>query len=176
MTGPVASPDKIWDCIHGLLTQIARSQDADATMAAVAMVYVCIDTLTFLSIPSSQTSQTRTDFIAWFDTYLKAESSQAYQYRGIYAARCGILHAFTAEADLHRKDLDIIMFGYADNGPHVFNPAVSPRLAIISVAVLVHDLAKAIQSFLEACKSDAALRARVESRLPMVYATLPFPQ
>jgi len=170
--------EKLWGSINGLMTEIARSQDADATMAAVAMVYITIDTLSFLSMPTNQTAQTRRDFTAWVDAYLKADAAQAYQYRGIdvYAARCGLLHAFGAEAEQHRKDPSIIMFGYADNGPHMFNPSVSPRFAIISLAVLVHDLAKAVEAFLRACMADTDLKARVETRLPAIYATLPFPQ
>jgi hypothetical protein len=130
--------------VMNLLHEIARCQNADANVAAVAMVYVCIDTMAFLAMPADQMTQGKTDFITWVDNYLKADPSQPYQYRGIdvYAARCSLLHAFSAETEAHRKDPSVRLFGYADNGAHAFNSAESTRLVIISVAVLIHDLSK----------------------------------
>jgi hypothetical protein len=164
---------EILNGVFDLLNEIARCQNADATVAAVAMVYVFIDTMAFLAMPAGQTAQTRKDFISWVDTYLKAESSQRYQYRGldVYAARCSLLHAFSAEADAHRKDPSVSVFGYLDNGPHAFDPAESPRLAMISVAVLIRDLCKATERFVGDWLSDHTLRARVASRLPALYNT-----
>jgi len=131
--------------------------------------------MAFLAMPAGQTTQGKTDFVSWVDTYLKADPSQPYQYRGIdvYAARCSLLHAFSAETEAHRKDPAIRLFGYADNGPHAFNPAESPRLVIVSVAVLIYDLSKAMERFVSAWKVDLDLRARVAARLPALYATFP---
>jgi hypothetical protein len=166
---------EIFNGVFDLLNEIMRCQNADATVAAVAMVYVFIDTMAFLAMPAAQTAQTRKDFIIWVDTYLKAEPSERYQYRGldVYAARCSLLHAFSAEADTHRKDRSVCLFGYTDNGPHAFDPAESTRLAIISVAVLIHDLCKATERFISRWRSDHALRGRVAGRLPALYNTFP---
>jgi hypothetical protein len=160
-----------------LVTEIKKCESAGATAAAVAMAFICVDTMAFLSMPTGQTSQTRADFIAWVDRYLKGHPSQTYQYRGIdvYAARCGLLHAFTAEADLHRRDPAIRMYGYHDGGRHAFNASISPNLVIIGTASFLNDVTIAVGNFLQASTTDADLRARVESRLPMVYATMPFP-
>jgi len=146
-------------------------------MPAVVMAYICIDTMAFLSMPDGQEAQTRSDFIAWVDAYLKAHQDQLYQYRGIdvYAARCAVLHAFGSEADLHRKDPSIILFGYHDGGMHFYNPAIDPRLVIIGTAEFLNDVMIGVSSFLDACKTDQGLRARVEGRLPKVLATFPFP-
>jgi hypothetical protein len=164
---------EILNGVFDLLDEIARCQNADAMVAAVAMVYVFIDTMAFLAMPAGQTAQKRKDFISWVDTYLKAEPSERYQYRGldVYGARCSLLHAFSAEADAHRKDPSVCLFGYTDNGPHAFDPAESTRLAIISVAVLIRDLCKGTEDFVGDWLSDHALRARVASRLPALYNT-----
>ena len=159
-----------------LVAEIKKCEAAGATVAAVAMAFVCIDTMAFLAMPTSQTSQTRSDFIAWVDQYLTAHPSQTYQYRGIdvYAARCGLLHAFTAEADLHRRDQTIRMFVYHDGGQHTFDPSISPTVVVIGTASFLNDVTIAVTNFLQACISNPDLTARVESRLPKVYATLPF--
>jgi hypothetical protein len=144
-------------------------------VAAIAMAYVFIDTMAFLAMPGGQTIQTRKDFISWVDTYLKTDPSQPYQYRGldVYAARCSFLHAFSAEADAHRKDPSVRRFGYSDNGPHAFDPAEPTRLVIISVAFLIRDLCMATERFFCDWASDHALRARVTSRLLALYNTFP---
>ena len=76
------------------------------------MVYVFIDTMAFLAMPAGQMAQTRKDFIGWVDTYLKADPTERYQYRGL---------EFSAEADAHRKDPSVCLFGYIDNGTLVRN-------------------------------------------------------
>jgi len=168
----------MWNAIAGIVAEIKRCESAGATMAAVAMAYVSIDTMAFLSMPSGQTSQTRADFIAWVNAHLKGHPSQPYEYDGtdVYAARCSVLHAFGSEAEMHRKDGTIRKFGYHDGGLHAFNPSVSPNLVIIGVASFLNDVVIAVESFMKACQADASLRGLVEARLPTVLQTMPFPQ
>ena len=109
--------------------------------------------------------------MAWVDTYLKGDPSQPYQYRGldVYAARCAVLHAFSAEAELHRKDPGVRRFGYHDGGHHESHP----HLVLIGIASFVNDIEGAIEAFLVACQNDTDLRARVELRLVKVLQTFP---
>jgi hypothetical protein len=81
-----------------ILREIGRAFDAQATVAALATVYVALDTMAWLACPVGQQSQTRTDFIAWVDKYLTAEPTSDYHYEGIdvYAARCAVLHTYAA--------------------------------------------------------------------------------
>jgi hypothetical protein len=165
----------MWKGVSGLVSEIKRCEATGATTAAVAMAFVCIDTLAFLSLPAGMEKQGRTDFIAWVDTYLKGHESQPYQYRGldVYGARCALLHAFGSEADYHQKYPDAKRFGYHDGGKHAYDPAVDDHLVIIGTASFLNDVIHAVGAFCEACKADGELRARVESRLPRVLATFP---
>ena len=99
--------------ISDLIQEIKNCELAGATMAAVTLCYVCIDTMAFLSMPESQDNTTKTDFIGWVDAHLKSHPNQHYEYRGVdvYAARCAVLHTWGAEADAHRKDPTIRQFG-----------------------------------------------------------------
>jgi hypothetical protein len=168
----------MWQAVTGIVAEIKRCEAAGATMVAVTMAFVGIDTMAFLSMPSGRSSQTREDFVAWVNTYVKGHPSQPYQYDGtdVYAARCAVLHAFGAEAEVHRRNQDIRKFGYHDGGLHAFNPAVSPNLVIIGVASFLNDVVIAVESFTKASEADANLRARVETRLPTVFQTMPFPR
>ena len=173
MTDPTA--ESPWAAITGLIRELRQCTAAGCTKAALALAYICIDTMAYLAMPADQSRQTPQAFIAWVDTYLKADASQPYAYCGVdvYAARCGLLHAFSPEADLHRRDPAIRVFGYHDGGEHVFNPAKAPNLVLIGTASLLNDIVTAIEGFLTACQEDAALRARVETRLPKLLQTYP---
>jgi hypothetical protein len=161
--------------IAGLIQEIKKCQAAGATAAAIAMAYICIDTMAFLALHAGRESQGRDDFITWVDAYLKGEPEQLYQYRGmdVYGARCAFLHAFSSEVNFHQKYPDTKKFGYHDGGSHAFDPLESERDVIIGTASFLNDVVHAVGAFLEACKADPDLRARVESRLPKVLANFP---
>lgn len=165
----------MWAGVSGLIAEIKKCEAAGATTAAVALAFVCIDTMAFLALPAGEDKQGRTDFMAWVDTYLKGDAAQPYQYRGldVYGARCAMLHAYGSEADYHDKYKDAKKFGYHDGGKHAYDPAVDERLVIIGTASFLNDVVHALGAFLEACKADKELRARVEARLPKVLATFP---
>jgi hypothetical protein len=162
----------MWEGVSRLVAEINRCEAGGATTAAVAMAFVCIDTMAFLSLPPENDKQGRADFIDWVDAYLKGHEDQPYQYRGldVYGARCALLHAFGSEADYHQQYPNAKMFGYHDGGKHAYDPAQDEHLVIIGTASFLNDVVHGVGAFCEACKADAELRARVESRLPKVLA------
>ena len=122
----------MWDAIIGIIEEMKKCEEAEAIFAALAMAYVCIDTMAYLSMPESQSEQRRQDFIDWVNTYLRGHPHQPYQYNGIdvYAARCALLHTFGTEAKIHREDPSITMFGYHNGGMHKIDLNISPKLVI----------------------------------------------
>ena len=165
----------MWNAIKGLVDEIKICETAGATTSAVAMAFVCMDTMAYLSLPAGREKQGKDDFIVWVDTYLKGHEDQPYQYRGldIYGARCAMLHAFGSDSDFHEHNRDARKFGFHDGGKHAYDPAVNERLVIIGTASFLNDVVNAVCVFLEVCKEDADLRARVEGRLPNVLAAFP---
>lgn len=141
----------------------------------MTMAFICIDTMALLALPAGQDKQGRVEFIAWVDTYLKGDSAQPYQYRGIdvYGARCAMLHAYGSEVDYHDKYQDAKIYAYYDGGKHAYDPTVNERLVIIGTPSFLNDVVLAVEAFLTACQTDKDLRARVEARLPKVLATYP---
>lgn len=165
----------MWDGVKTLVQEIQICEKAGATSAAVAMAFICVDTMAYLSLPAGRETQTRADFISWVDSYLKGHQDQPYQYRGIdvYGARCAVLHTFGADADFHDRNPDAKKFGYHDGGKHAYDPTVNGGLVIIGTASFLSDVISAVQSFMEVCLQDRDLRERVERRLPKVMANLP---
>ena len=155
-----------------LYREISKAQDADALLAALAMVFVGIDTMAWLALPLGKTSVGRVDFCSWVDAYLKTDASQPYHYVGIdmYAARCALLHSYGSLSDLHKKPNPPKTFGYLDNGPH---RADGSPLVLISIAVLIRDFGGALNTFLQSALHDADLKARIDSRIEALVATMP---
>ena len=165
----------MWAGVSGLIAEIKCCEKAGATTAAVAMAYVCIDTMAFLALPTGQERQGRTEFIAWADKYLRGHPEQPYQYRGldVYGARCALLHAFGSEAGYHQQNPESKKFGYHDGGKHAYDEVQDANLVVIGTASFINDVVCAVGAFAEDCKLDHDLRARVERRLPVILATFP---
>lgn len=165
----------MWKGIMQLVEQIKQCENAGATTAALALTFICFDTMSFLALPAGKEKQGRSDFVEWTDLYLRGHPDQIYQYDGIdvYGARCALLHAFGSEVDFHQNNPDAKIFGYHDGGRHAYNSEINPRLVIIGTASFFNDAVHAVTSFIEKCAEDADLRSRVEARLPRVLATLP---
>lgn len=162
--------------VMGLLQEIIKCQDAGATTATAIMVYLGIDVMAFLSMPAGQARQTRNDFIAWVNEYLRAAPQSTYQYDGrdVYGARCAMVHTYSIEADYHQQNPDVKRFGYHSGGQHAYNPNIDAGLVIIGINSLVHDFTGAVGEFVHAMIADQALRERVSARIPHIVQTFPF--
>jgi hypothetical protein len=166
-----------WQSIIDLVSELKRCDENGITMASIAMAFICIDSLANLGRPIDKEKVTRSDFKLWVDEHLHAHPDQQYQYRGkdVYAARCAFLHTYGSESELHNEDADTVRFAYHDGGNHNYNPSICPGLALIGAKSFVNDVVHAIESFLNKCKGDELLMARVESRISGVLQITPYP-
>ena len=165
----------MYDGIIHFIEELKRCEAGNAKMAAALMVFVGIDTMAFLGLPAGQNAQGKDHFIEWADKYMKAHPDQIYTYTGIdlHAARCAALHCFTAEADFHLRFPGAMRYVFSDGGKHY--SSVDSRLVIIGLPSLINDFVLAVEAFLGDIEADAALRERVEARLPKIYVKRPFP-
>lgn len=144
-------------------------------MGGLALSFICMDTMAYLSRPAGQATHTREEFIAWVNKYLKGHPDHQYQYRGldVYAARCAVLHTYGSEAALHRGDANIKLFAYHDGGRHMHDPHQNPRLVLIGLLSFLNDVRIAVGEFTNDCAADPALRMLVEPRLNSLLTHLP---
>lgn len=158
--------------IFDILQEIKKSFAADALMASLAMIFVGIDAMAWLSLPIDRNSVKRDDFCNWVDAYLKAEPGESYQYAGIdlYAARCALLHTYGSLSDLHVRSNPPKTFGYLDNGPHQTDGS---QIVLISIGLLIEDFRMAVESFLSTVLKDADLKARINKRIPALVTMWP---
>lgn len=74
----------------------------DLNEQALVLLYSAIDRLAWVALESGDV--TKSTFCAWVDKYIDPEESIGCTSTELYAARCGILHAGTAESSLSRKE------------------------------------------------------------------------
>lgn len=55
----------MWKPVTGLIEEIKKCERVGATTAAVAMAYICIDTMAFLALPAGKEKQGPNEFIEW---------------------------------------------------------------------------------------------------------------
>jgi hypothetical protein len=77
--------------------------NAKKQLPALILIYSSIDFLAWLNRPSTRPDVVRSDFISWVDKYLLPNSHLRCSSLDLYAARCGILHSYTAESKLSRE-------------------------------------------------------------------------
>ena len=81
-----------------LTSGIEACMEKKAMIPALVLIYSAIDTTGWLD--STETFSTRNDFIRWVDTYLLKAKQLKCSAIDLYAARCGLLHTFTADSQL----------------------------------------------------------------------------
>lgn len=72
------------------------------TLPGLILLYSAIDIFASLARPASKASVTRDDFIHWVETYMLPGSGLACTAIDLYAARCSLVHTYTAESSLSR--------------------------------------------------------------------------
>jgi hypothetical protein len=69
-------------------------------LSCLVLLYSAIDI--FASLERNRSESTKDAFVRWVDTYMLPNSALQFSAIDLYAARCGIVHAFSAESDLSR--------------------------------------------------------------------------
>ena len=82
--------DSIEDCIS-----------KGRVLSCLTLLYSAIDI--FASLERQPNEGTRGSFLRWVDTYMLPNGALQFSSIDLYAARCGIVHAFSAESDLSRN-------------------------------------------------------------------------
>lgn len=156
--------------VDSICSDIKKVRDSGVLAGTVILILSAIDAMGYLSMPLKQKDVHRNDYIKWVDEYMKTDEEQPYQYRGIdmYGARCGIIHRYGVESSLSEQE-KCKVFAYNNGSKHYYNPAIDKKLVILSIRRLSNDFFKAIEKFLHAAQTDAALKARIDSRILKLF-------
>jgi len=127
---------------------IQLTLNAKKHLPTLILIYSSIDILAWLNRPVTHPDVIRSDFIFWVDKYLLPGSNLNCSSLDLYAARCGIVHSYTAESKLSRegKAKQIwYAWGKAD-ARGLENRIQHAKLDNIAVAVQVEELFNALKS------------------------------
>jgi hypothetical protein len=90
-----------FQAIRQLKDSIEDCVSKGRVLSCLTLLYSAIDI--FASLERQPNEGTRGSFVRWVDTYMLPNSALQFSSIDLYAARCGIVHAFSAESDLSRS-------------------------------------------------------------------------
>jgi hypothetical protein len=155
----------------------ARAEhDAHRSLPSLALVYTIIDILG--SLERVEGEGTRKSFVRWVDSYLLPNAGLPCNALDLYAARCGILHALTPEADLVKKgEARRLAYawgtGSAEDLREIGKRLERSDVVAIHVGDLISGVHEALDRYLSAVSSDAKRLAEIDSRSSQWFAMLP---
>lgn len=161
---------------RGMLPGIAFVVEARCMVSAVTLMFAAVDALAALRRPIGQQDTTRMDFIAWVDRYLNPQRTLDCTAVDLYAARCGVLHTYSAESRLERQGEARRVIYQWRGGPaaDAMHP-MPPNALVISVEQLHEVLIAGVQEFLVDSEMDPHTQSNVEHHLPSLHCYIPWP-
>jgi hypothetical protein len=90
-----------YQAIKQLKDSIEDCMSKGRVLSCLTLLYSAIDI--FASLERQPNEGTRTSFMRWADAYMLPNNALQFSSIDLYAARCGIIHAFSAESDLSRN-------------------------------------------------------------------------
>lgn len=166
------------DPFSQMLNGLDLCWNEDLDIPTLMLLYAGIDILASLGRPADKSRATRVDFIEWVDRYLLPGSGLQCTGRDLYGARCGLLHALSAESSMSVEG-ESRQVWYSTTDDERFQ-AIVERLGqegkVDAVAVnldaLVETFVNAVRRFGQAIEQDPDLAARVESRSRKLFANI----
>jgi hypothetical protein len=147
-------------------------------LPAMLVLYAGIDIMASLDRPESSLEVKRSDFVNWADKYLLPGTQLACSAGDLYAARCGLLHAYIAESRLSLEEkARQIWYAWGDASAEDLQAIIDVADVPTAVAVHVDDLSAAfrlgIERFKRAALDDPERTNRVYDRAFNFFGNLP---
>lgn len=173
----------VWNTINSDLHAVAVLTHNGCVIPAMSLMYSSIDKMAWLS--SATIDHGRTQFMAWVDSYFLPGFASPLAAIDLYAARCGFLHAGTAESKLYRDSKAKQIF--YPTGPRRPQAEVEaevhltlPKLGLTPSDVVVvqcidfsDQWIESMRRFTDAIKADPNLQALTRQRAELQLAIFP---
>jgi hypothetical protein len=169
--------DSMYESLLEVIAVAEYSAEVGAALVSLVLCYSAIDTVSWLA-SSSESESVSKRFQSWVDQYLLAENKNINcTSEELYAARCGMVHTLSSQADLHRrKGVRRISYSWGNVEASLLQTRiVESELADKLVAVHVSDLTAGLRlgtaRFFEDVASDAALQKRILEKSQLFYSS-----
>ena len=164
--------------INDLLQSIDLCFRNQFLLSGLTLLYSTLDIMAWLSQPQSQTDVQRDDFIRWVDKYLLPNTRLSCNVIDLYAARCSIVHSYSAESKLSRNGVARpICYTSGNKDPKRLQDdlnSVEYNAVVIHIDTLFNALKNSIDDFRKDINSNIELAERVFGRSETkFYSILP---
>jgi hypothetical protein len=158
-----------------LLRAAEQALGAKHTVAALVLIYATIDIMG--SLERAKDEGTRKAFVRWADAYLLPRDELPCTALELFAARCGVLHTLTANADLTRQGrARRILYSWGTARAEDLRE-ISRRLKKDVVGIHIGDLRTAVEQAILRYRRDLeanpARAAAVQQQLSQWFTFLP---
>jgi hypothetical protein len=154
--------------------------DNRRNLPALILIYTGIDICSWLNRPVNKQDVTRDDFIFWTDTYLSPVEKVKCTAIDLYAARCSLVHSYTAVSHLTRGNkAKQAVYAWGNKGTQplqaLFDISTSPNFVVIHIDALFSAFKNGVERFLFDIEQDASLRLRVLERNKQIFLNQSWP-
>lgn len=173
------SKDILKDNFGELLIVIEKCLGDKHFLPGLTLLYAHIDIAASLNRPDSKSESTRKDFKNWVDEYLLPDSNLNCTADDLYAARCGLLHAYMAESrDSREGKARQIFYAWGTADDAILQGRLQSK-GLDSVALVIHIDAlftafrAAIDRFMKSLSSDQQKSQLVYERARKYFKNIP---
>ena len=169
MVGNVAETQS-QDLISSIELCLARGYVAPSLM----LIYATMDIMAWLDRDEGHMDVQRGDFVKWVEKYVLPGSGLSCTATDLYAARCSLIHSYSAESRLSREgqaNETYYAWGTADEGDlqRRIDLAGSRNARAVHVEELLGALKQGVASFI----ADASQSRLIEDRAQKLFANMP---
>ena len=169
--------DEIVNGERGILRGVEVCLKHECLVSGVSLIFSAIDALSALTWPKSQPDTDREVFKKWVTKYLQPESYLNCNADDLYAARCGVLHTYTADSRESRNHKARPIVYQWQDGPRADASTPLPKdTLIVRVEALHNSFKTAISKFLTDCELEPPVRDCVKHHLPSLLCYAPWPR
>jgi hypothetical protein len=163
--------------IEKLLHAIHVCLDKELILPSLLLLYAGIDIMASLCRPESHEFVKQEDFLNWTDEYLLPDSGLPCGAIDIFAARCSLLHSYTAESKLSRdRKAKRLFYTYGEADVEKYQKRLDEK-HIDAIAISANDLVSAfcdsIIHLQNELSNDPHLSSLVNKRSSNFFFTAP---
>ncbi len=169
------SKDPIINSINeGMLRDINICIDNECFRAAIILIFVGIDAMSYMDRPEVSKYNDSTDFKNWIKKYFHVFGETIITPEEWFAARNAIVHTYGAYSKLH-KEQNVRVLGYlVKSHTHIrYNSVKSKELILVDILAMRDAFSKGVYSCLTEAFSDSNRKQIMEDRLKELIILYP---
>lgn len=164
-------PDNVYRALTDVITVAGETIRQSVHLPSLILLYSCIDAVGWLGSDDSNphADATADTFTAWVERYLFSQRPLQCSALELYAARCGVLHTFTADSRIARRGAARrVVYAWGPGRPDSIQPSLDDDFQGDVVAVHIDDLYDGVRlgtaQMFEDATRDQALAQRMSMK------------